>query len=368
MDFDIFNAKEIAQNTGTFAGNVAPALAAAYLLGPKALQGLFYSGGAETFAGERSFGPVFSEKDLAKAEFGNTVRGGAQNARFTRGGGFFNKDQLIKFGDDAGDVFTRNADGLLKKGGLQKLTKLSIGIPVAMTALGAIHAGATEGAEGLRDFMVQDVFANYYGMQESNVLYNIGSNTTAAEAKFGMKKGELKDIKSVSTQRAVLGSPMLGRIMPIMGGYIGAMAGMAVGSSAAEGGSALLNSALGLNINEGVAGLMGGIFGAAGGAKLGSYMMGTPLKAGVAGIGIMAGSLLFKSTYSALSAGFKAEQKNKGLNFASDVSAHFTQNAVTMRQRALQSMHKSHTNARSAFGQEASIVHMNRDMFSHYKR
>ena len=183
-----------------------------------------------------------------------------------------------------------------------------------------------------------------------------------------MKASALKDVKSVSTQRAVLGSPMVGRMMPIMGGYVGAMAGMAAGRATAETATSFLNSAYNLNINEGVAGMVGSIFGAAGGAKLGAYMLGTPLKAGVAGIGIMAGTMLFKSTYSALEAGFKNEEKNKGLNFASDVSAHFTQNAVTMRQRALQSMHKSHMNARSAFGQEASIVHMNRDMFSHYRR
>ena len=364
---DFGSLEEFGQSAGSTAGNVAPALAAAYLLGPKAMQGLFYSFGAETFAAENHFGPVFSKKTAGGSGFANTVRGGQTNARFTTGGGIFNKESLVNFADDAGDVLTRGNDGILKAGGLQKLTKLSMGVPIAMTAFGAVHAAATEGATGLRDYMVQDVFANYHGMRESNILYNI-TDQTKAEEFFKTKSGALKDINSASTQRSVLGSPMMGRMMPIMGGYVGAMAGMAAGRAAAESATGFVNSAYNLNVNEGVTGMVGGIFGASAGAKAGAYMFGTPLKAGVAGIGIMAGTMLFKSTYSALEAGFKYEEKNKGLNFASDVSAHFTQNAVTMRQRAIQSMHKSHTNARSAFGQEASIVHMNRDMFSHYRR
>lgn len=364
---DFGDLEEFGQSAATTAGNVAPALAAAYLLGPKAMQGLFYSFGGETFAAENHFGPVFSKQTAGDAGFANTVRGGQANARFTTGGGLFNKESIVNFTDDVGDVFTRGSDGTLKTGGLQKLTKLSIGIPIAMTAFGAVHAASTEGATGLRDYMIQDVFANYHGMRESNILYNI-TDSTKAEKFFNMKDGVLGEAKTVSTQRAILGSPMMGRMMPIMGGYVGAMAGMAAGRAAAEATTGFLNTAYNLNINEGVTGMVGSIFGAAAGAKAGAYLFGTPLKAGVAGIGIMAGTMLFKSTYSALEAGFKHEEKNKGLNFASDVSAHFTQNAVTMRQRAIQSMHKSHTNARSAFGQEASIVHMNRDMFSHYRR
>ncbi|MAH49313.1 hypothetical protein CMI37_26035 [Candidatus Pacearchaeota archaeon] len=366
------------KSAANFGGTVAPALAAAYLLGPKALQGLFYSGGAETYAAERGFGPVFSEKSVAGAEFSNKLRAGKTTARMTIGPGIFQGEPLVHFPTKPEKMFTIGTDiagagNRLTPGGLQSLKALNIAIPVGMTAFGAVHAAYTEGAVGLRDYMIQDIFANYYGMKESNVLYDI-TNRDKAEKFFKLgdgfklvnKTGD--DMKSVSTQRAVLGSPMLGRIMPIMGGYIGAMAGMAVGRGAAEGATSFLNSAYGLEINESVTGMVGGIFGAAGGAQIGAYLMGTPLKAGIAGIGIMAGSLLFKSTYSALEAGFKAEDKHKGLNFASDVSAHFTQNAVTMRARAIQSMHKSHLNARSAFGQEASIVHMNRDIFSNYKR
>ena len=82
----------------------------------------------------------------------------------------------------------------------------------------------------------------------------------------------------------------------------------------------------------------------------------------------MAGAEVVSRTYSHIEGGFAKAQKARGLNFAGDTAAHFTQNAVTMRERALQAMNKSHMNARSAFGQEANIVHMNRDMFSQYKR
>ena len=135
--FDFGSLEEFGQSAGTAAGNIAPALAAAYLLAPQALQGAFYSAGGETFAAERHFGPVFSKEGAEKAGFARTVRGGETNARFSRDGGLFKSKPAVNFIDDAGDAFTRSTDGGLTKGGLQKLTKLSIGLPVAMTAFGA---------------------------------------------------------------------------------------------------------------------------------------------------------------------------------------------------------------------------------------
>ena len=111
---DFGNLEEFQQSALTTGGNVAPALAAAFLLGPKAMQGLFYSFGAETFAAENHFGPVFSKQAAGESGFANTVRGGQTNARFTTGGGIFNKEALISFTDEAGDVFTRLDDGTLK--------------------------------------------------------------------------------------------------------------------------------------------------------------------------------------------------------------------------------------------------------------
>ena len=55
-----------------------------------------------------------------------------------------------------------------------------------------------------------------------------------------------------------------------------------------------------------------------------------------------------------LKSGFQ-NPRTRGLDFAGDLSSYNTNSAVTMRQRALQSMHKSHLNARSALGQEASL-------------
>ena len=108
MNLDLLSGTEMAQGSGTALGNVAPALAAAYLLGPKMLQGAFYSAGGETYAAERHFGPVFSKQGVEAAGLDNTVRGGQSNARVTRDGGLFNKGSIVNFTDDAGEVFTRN--------------------------------------------------------------------------------------------------------------------------------------------------------------------------------------------------------------------------------------------------------------------
>ena len=267
------------------------------------------------------------------------------------------------------NLYTIGGAGKLAKGGLQQLTGLSIGLPIAMTALGAIHAGATEGAGGLRDFLIQDVYANYYGMREGNILSTI-KDTTKAEAAFKLKSGELTKFAggTISQSRSFLGSTMAGRMVPIMGGYTGAMMGMEAGRAVGEVSAGLFNTATGLNVSEGGTGFVGAVFGAAMGAKAGAYLFGSPLKAVATAGAIFAGKAVAGATVDALKSGFFGTGKAKGLSFASDISAFQTRNAVTMRQRALQSMHKSGMNARSAFGQEANIVHMNRDMFSHYKR
>jgi len=111
--------------------------------------------------------------------------------------------------------------------------------------------------------------------------------------------------------------------------------------------------------------LLGGLLGTVAGAKLGSAMMSGIPTAIVGGLAIAATTSIVSRNMDALKSGFNTQ---RGLNFAGETAEYFTQNAVTMRERAVQSMHKSNMNARSAFGQEASLMHMNRDMFSQYKR
>ena len=96
------------------------------------------------------------------------------------------------------------------------------------------------------------------------------------------------------------------------------------------------------------------------------YMGGSFARLGLMGLGIGAVSVM--KSYMQDSLGGGANLKHRGLNYAGDIAAFQTQMASTMRQRSLQAMHKSSINARSAFGQEAGMVHMNRDMFSQYRR
>jgi hypothetical protein len=116
-------------------------------------------------------------------------------------------------------------------------------------------------------------------------------------------------------------------------------------------------------------GAAGGIFGAIGGAAIGgaafSSIGGLAASAAIFGTSAVIGTVsshLFSETMRRTSA------NRPRLDTAGDAQPYFTKNAVTMRQRALQAMNSSHTNSRSALGNEASIMHMNRDYFSNLGR
>ena len=177
----------------------------------------------------------------------------------------------------------------------------------------------------------------------------------------------MKDTKYQSIQEArsgaLLKSPMMFRMQSILGGYVGAAIGMEAGRTGGE----MLGSYMDLNeTKQGILGFAGSVFGAAGGARVGAYMGGSFARLGLLGAGLGATSVISSYMQDALSSG--GTIKHRGLNYAGDIAAFQTQMASTMRQRSLQAMHKSHLNARSAFGQEASMVHMNRDMFGQYRR
>lgn len=352
------------ESIATTAGNTLPALLAFTALGQKALQGAFYSAGGEPFIADSRFGAVVAKADQS---IDDLVR--FRNATISlKKDGFIPKARFI----NAPDVYTRGIDRKLAVGGLQPMHTLNIALPIAMTAYGAVSAYSEGGFEGLRDFAVQDVFANYYGMQAATTTFSVTDVNKASKA-LDIIKGGVGEItkvgQEVSVSRAFAGSPMLGRIVPILGGYIGAAMGMGLGSTIGEQAAGLYNMQTGANVNEDLAGFVGGIFGAAGGAAVGAAMLSSFKSAVVSTVGLAATKIFASTQINALQAGFQnINNRRQGLNFASDVSAHFTNNAVTMRQRAVQAMHKSHMNARSAFGQEASLVHMNRDYFSHYKR
>lgn len=237
-------------------------------------------------------------------------------------------------------------------------------LPVGMTAI----LGASEYMEGggsqLAGFLVQDVFANYYGnmvAENTGVLTSRASSIYSAE--LSSQVNGLKGNTIAQNYHTFLGSALARRLINIGGAYMGAEIGFEAGKALGSGlGQMLFDDA-----DTGAFGMIGGIFGARGGAFLGANMARSPYSLAASALVIGGANMLIEAGSDILKTGFK-KTRNRGLDFAGDLSAYNTNSAVTMRQRALQSMHKSHLNARSALGQEASIVHMNRDYFANHRR
>ena len=312
--------------------------------------------------------------------------------------GAANMGSVFAFGDDAGQILktslrgpsefglntaaesrfmTGAADRTLKASGLMAMSKMNMILPLALTSIGAINASMDEGVSGFANYMVQDFFAmNAANLQNNLVMeFDTSSNLNKIAQRAGVSlenlRAELaagKGKGAFNIQRGLTGfgrNPMLGNLRTMMGGLMGADMGMSAGRSL---GKALATSITDEGYGQEAAGFVGSIFGAAAGAKLGAFAFASFSRAAVIGGGLYAGSLIAQGTYSMLESGYSKRKRSRGFNYASDTSQFMTQQAVTMRQRAMQAMHKSHLNARSAFGQEATITHMNRDMFSHYKR
>lgn len=331
--------------------------------------GAAYSIGGEPLVGEIGYGAVVTRGGpLTKEGIRSTVLHG-------KAGGFSTslKLQNIYGGPGVAPSITANSRGIFSStmgAGIMKQGFLSSAIPIASLAYGGIGAYSDGGAVGLGQYLVSDVLGNYYGTQASlqvgevvnaaraNVVYGI-----TPEAANALQKGDI-----ISRIKSIGGSGMLGRALPTLGGIMGSVMGMELGKNVGRFGANLL-SGDSFAINETAGAFVGGLGGAIAGAKFGAYMTSSIGGAIIGGSALLAGAVISNTTMSLLESGFQNMNKNRqGLGFAGDTAHYFTRNAVTMRERAVQAMHKSHLNARSAFGQEANIVHMNRDMFSQYKR
>ena len=111
----------------------------------------------------------------------------------------------------------------------------------------------------------------------------------------------------------------------------------------------------------------GAFTGAFAGAFAGARLMRSPLLAlGTAAI-VGGSTAVMKAGGNLLKSGYRRSQQNKMAHTAGSTAAFMTQGAVTMRQRAVQAMHKSHLNARSALGQEATLMHRPINYFSTYR-
>ena len=338
-------------------------------LGKNFFTGAMMSLGADPLESGKIFkGSVFAFGDDAGGILKNTVRGYKGTATFgSHASGY------LSFGRIGSNLFTVNSD-VMTRGGLSKMHPLNMVAPALFTGVGAINAMMDGGITGGLEYLVQDAMGMSAANANLNQVYQFDVNDKAQvgaiESKFGLKSGELaksaggKDKGFYNVQRTAFGSAFAGQMLTMGGGILGAGVGMEVGGFVGE----TIGKSLG--VGEGVYGFLGSIFGGMAGAHTGAMIAASPYRLAIAGAGIAATTMVAKGTYAMLESGFRKEKMrhSRGLNFASDTSQFMTQQAVTMRQRAMQAMHKSHLNARSAFGQEASITHMNRDMFSHYKR
>jgi hypothetical protein len=114
------------------------------------------------------------------------------------------------------------------------------------------------------------------------------------------------------------------------------------------------------------------------GAIAGSYVGGAPFQALKANPilvgGMMAAAGAAAVSYGAYSVvktagqmGYAHRQMLRGVNTDGDMASFMTQNALTMRERSVQAIAKSHLNARSALGQEANFMHSPRNYNSRYR-
>lgn len=153
-------------------------------------------------------------------------------------------------------------------------------------------------------------------------------------------------------------------------------------------GGSLVGSIIGGGIGGAVAGRPGEFIGGIGGTVAGTYA-GTAAVAAIgasgpvgwgaaglaaAGVATMAAGAAGVAaagygTYQTLKAGYRYRQMQKGIHTSGSLAAFHTQGAQTMRARAVQAIHKSHLNARSALGQEANFMHFpSRNYSSRYRR
>jgi hypothetical protein len=148
----------------------------------------------------------------------------------------------------------------------------------------------------------------------------------------------------------------------------GKLKGPGLAGYAAIGGGA----AVGTSVGQAVLGPPGGFIGGYVGGGLGSWALKHPkmaLGGTIMGVGmLMAGSEVFRNVYS-IAKNLDRPARGRGVDTSGDMSSFMTRGANTMRQRAVQAIHKSHLNARSALGQEATFMHMpQKNYHSRYKR
>jgi len=117
----------------------------------------------------------------------------------------------------------------------------------------------------------------------------------------------------------------------------------------------ITGSALAMAANHAVG---GGVAGAAAGFVGGHVGVKHSWKVAAAYGGYQAAKMTGNAVMGVMKAGNQHRQRQKSINTSGSMAAFNTSGAHTMRQRAVQAIHKSHLNARSALGSEAQFMHM----------
>ena len=278
--------------------------------------------------------------------------------------------QNVNLNNPPASMFS-NADDLINSNIKTKSTlKLEKGSPF----MGALAIGLSlyfgydtyansESDNALRDLVLTEVAGSYYGFMHAT---NKVGDFYVKNSLFGTSGSISTNINNQTALRSIIpGGMALGRMAPIVGAYMGAGIGVSAGSAV---GKVVGNRLLGLEEDNAVAGTVGAVIGSQVGAKIGalsfsSVTLGLGLYLGYTGV-----QQAVSSQMSILKTGFQERKKMRGLDFANNSQSFFTQTASTMRQRAFDAMSRSQMNARSALGNEAKLMHIEKDAFSTHRR
>lgn len=231
-------------------------------------------------------------------------------------------------------------------------TKFGSSLGIGMSALMVGMGAADNGAWGAYDALMTEVAVNSAVMKQAYIRTPNALATAFTAADFDVRPSQARLKTSPQTQTVSqrswwgnkTGGTPLGRGVGMMGMTMGAYIGAGIGGEAM------------------------GTLGSFAGAAVGARVMRNPLTA-LLGAGTLIGATqVGKGAYQVLKSGYRKAQSMKGFDLAGDTASFLTRNAVTMRSRSMEAIHRSHLNARSALGQEATYMHMNRDSFSMYRR
>jgi len=246
--------------------------------------------------------------------------------------------------------------------GLIQGSKLSIVLSLGLTGYFGYDSITQGGDNALRDFVFAEFAANSAGLKRATNLIKGSDGTLAVHNAILGVKGNMS---AGYTNSLFSGQMILGRIAPILGGYLGAQLGIGLGEQV---GKIVGNKYLGFKEDSTVTGFVGAAIGAGIGANIGALSGSGFLTMAGVGIAVAGAMEIANTTTSILKTGFKERRKRRGLDFANNSETMFTQYASTMRQRAFDAMSKSHLNARSALGNEAKLLYLDRDYFNSYRR